>query len=154
MILADCSSSMRGEPITQLLAKLAKIWPGLRGAIILSFASETNEVESPECLPEPSGGTALDIALQRVKQYQPFELLIISDGEPDDAEKAANLARDLPCCIQTLFVGDERRSPEAVAFMHKLATDNGGRSLSRQVTDIAFESTVRDLLGLPAPLSL
>jgi hypothetical protein len=152
VILADTSSSMCGQPIIELRAKLAKLSPSMRGARILAFDSVVHEVESPEQLPEPSGSTRLDLAIERAREFQPFELIVISDGAPDDAEAALSRAREMPCVIQTIFIGDERQKPDAVRFMNKLAHENGGKAIVRRVTDVSFESAVRSLLQLPAPI--
>jgi hypothetical protein len=151
VILADVSSSMVGEPIRQLREKLGKVWASMRNARLLAFASDVIEIEAPAQLPEPAGGTALDLALECAARLRPFEILVISDGQPQLPEKALEIARTLPAAIQTLFIGDETRDPEAALFMRRLAAENGGRAISQQLSDNMFESSIRQLLGLPAP---
>jgi uncharacterized protein YegL len=154
VILADCSGSMTGEPIRQLREKLGRIWPSLHGARLFAFESVAAEVESPDRLPDhPGGSTALHLALERAAELHPGEVIVISDGAPDDAEAALAAARKLPGTVQAIFVGDEVRNREAVEFMTRLARENGGRVITRRLSDPAFEVTMRRLMGLPSPVS-
>jgi hypothetical protein len=151
VILADVSSSMLGDPVKQLRDKLTRLWPSMNGARLLAFSSDVIEVNSPSDLPEPGGGTALDLALERAAQLEPFEVVVISDGQPQDPDRCLEIARRLPGTVQTIFVGNEVRDHQAVLFMKRLASENGGRSLSKRLADPAFETNVRQLLKLPSP---
>jgi hypothetical protein len=124
----------------------------MRGARLFAFESTVTEIESPEQLPVPQGGTALHLALERAAELCPGEVVVISDGAPNDAEAALAAARKLPGVVQAIFVGDEVRNREAVQFMTRLARENGGRVITRRLSDPAFESSVRAVLGLPAPV--
>jgi hypothetical protein len=72
---------------------------------------------------------------------------------PNDPDKALAIAKGLPGVVQTIFVGDEVHNRQAVEFMARLARENGGQAVSRRLGDPQFESSVRQLLGLPSPVS-
>jgi len=152
VILCDTSSSMAGEPIRQLREKLGRIWQSLHGARLFAFESIVTEIDSPEQLPQPQGSTALHLALERAAELYPAEVVVISDGVPDDADKALAIASKLPGVVTAIFTGDEVHNRQAVEFMTRLARENGGRVITRRLSHPAFESSIRAVLGLPAPL--
>ncbi len=135
LVLLDTSGSM-GElagarrRIDVLAAVLQQVLPGAPGARLFAFDSIVRELDGASRLPEPAGGTALHVALGALAPLQPQLVIIVSDGEPDDAEAALAAARDLHCQIATHFVGDER-DHAAVAFVRALAwcsTDGMGQT--------------------------
>jgi hypothetical protein len=143
---------MAGEPIRQLREKLGRIWVSLLGARLFAFNSTVEEIESPERLPVPQGSTGLHLALERAAELYPAEVVVISDGAPDDAERALAVARKLPGVVTAIFTGDEVHNRQAVEFMTRLAKENGGRVITRRLSHPAFEASIRAVLGLPAPM--
>ncbi len=89
-------------------------------ARVFAFDNYTRELDGPSALPEPSGGTVLDRALEQIAAVRPEPLIVISDGEPFNAEAALAAARTLSTHITTIFVGDERNHA-AIAFLRALA---------------------------------
>jgi hypothetical protein len=145
VILLDTSTSM-AEPIgsrrrIDVLADiLCQALPSTPGVRLFGFSSAVTELEGATSehgvhLPEPAGGTALHFAIRHVAPLRPSRLIVISDGEPDDADAALSAARELDCEIITYFAGDERHHA-AVGFLRALAwcsADGLGRAA---VTDL------------------
>ena len=127
VILLDTSSSM-ALPVgnrrrADVLADILKALPAGAAIRRVSFNSIVTEVAGKEAWPEPGGGTALASALTFAAGLRPARVIVISDGEPDNAEAALAVARDLGaggCHIETYFCGDER-AHEATAFLRALA---------------------------------
>lgn len=78
-------------------------------------------------LPEPSGSTALHLALEHVHGIRPVPLrcMVLSDGSPNDVDLALRAARSLrPMVIDAYYVGPDGNE-EALAFMRELARSGG-----------------------------
>jgi hypothetical protein len=78
-------------------------------------------------LPEPDGGTALDLALAHVKELspRPTRLIVLCDGQPDNPMAALAAARGLkPIPIDAYYCGHDGNS-EAIRFMQELAAAGG-----------------------------
>jgi hypothetical protein len=125
VVLLDTSTSM-AEPIgsrrrIDVLADiLHQVLPATLGVRLFAFSSAVREIERHAPLPEPEGGTALHLALAHAASLAPARVVVISDGEPDDADAALAAARELGCEIITYFAGDERNHA-AVAVLRALA---------------------------------
>lgn len=96
----------------------------LQQYVILLFNSKT-EVFQGGTFPEPSGGTALHMALGATATLNPEHTLIVSDGMPDDEDQALEAAISLPGRISTLYIGSDDNH-EAIAFMRRVAAIKGG----------------------------
>jgi len=123
VILLDTSGSMAWTVGTRrridVLADILKAIPPRSDVRRVSFNSVVTEIDND--LPEPGGGTALADALTFAATTNPDHVIVISDGEPDNAEEAIAAARKLgPCRIETYFCGDEAHH-EAIAFLRALA---------------------------------
>lgn len=126
VILLDTSSSM-ALPVgnrrrADVLADILGALPVTAGIRRVSFNSVVTEIGA-DAWPEPGGGTALAQALTFAAAMNPAHVVIISDGEPDNADAAMAAARDLGargCQIETYFCGDER-CHAATAFLRALA---------------------------------
>ncbi len=81
--------------------------------------------------------------------------MVFSDGCPNDEAAAFLSAAALPGIVETIFFGDDGDT-HAKAFMEKLARDNGGRWLFKDILkgETLLGQDVRELLGLPAPIAL
>ena len=129
VILCDTSGSMAGSAgahtrihhVREALAQVAR--PDHR---LLAFSSHVTPMRTASDLPVPSGGTALELGLAAVAEHNPSATLVISDGEPNHAEAALEVAGRLPGRIDVIFCGDESNAA-AIAFMHRLARLGGGR---------------------------
>ncbi|MGO1303961.1 MAG: hypothetical protein ACTMKV_04165 [Sphingomonas parapaucimobilis] len=142
-ILADTSGSMSrpAGPVRRIDAlrrSLASVLTDVPGAATIAFSSVPRKLAHGASLPEPDGGTAIHLALEAASSDH---LLVISDGEPDSADRALAVARRLAgqgVTIDTLFIGDDSDTA-AIAFMRDLAQAGRGRSdgldISRHLGD-------------------
>jgi hypothetical protein len=133
IILADVSSSMATRDggsdqrrIDALRAVLAEVLCSAPDARIVAFCSIVFELPRPEVvpdvrLPEPGGSTDVAAALTYVGEGpKSGRLIIVSDGQPDDATAAFAAARRLaPLTIDTFYVGPESDFG-AIGFMRSL----------------------------------
>jgi hypothetical protein len=135
VILIDTSSSMdtlvgNRRRIDILACILAATMQGTSAARPFAFSSDLIELDNAVTehginLPEPSGGTALAEAFEKIAPLRPHQLLVITDGEPDDERAALNQAKLLNCVIHVRFVGDEGNRA-AVAFCRNLSLCSKG----------------------------
>jgi hypothetical protein len=125
IILVDVSASM-AEPVGDrrrcdvLDEILRQVLPASQDARVFAFSELVQEIERGARVPVPGGGTALHTALTYIAPFQPMQVVVLSDGEPNDAEAALAVARTLSCNFVTYFCGDERNHT-AVAFLRALA---------------------------------
>lgn len=140
VLLADCSGSMTtidNPPAVGLgarrIERLAEILGYLLSRVrlqgLVCFADLPEEIllEGHVAIPEPAGGTALHLALRHVLEMRPrpVRVIVICDGEPDDAGQALLAARLLrPAPIDAYFCGNDR-DVFAADFMRKLAEAGG-----------------------------
>lgn len=154
VILADTSGSMRGDKINRLRRELLAVWPDVPGARLLSFDSDLRWLDGPGDLPAPGGGTDLKGALVAAATVWPGEVLVISDGRPDDEQGALEAARKVPGTISVLFVGSDDDHGGA-EFLRRLATLGGGMYAHRDLAKhMALEGEIRGMLALPPPLAM
>ena len=150
VLLADCSYSMAwgddgrydrmgvqqpdftpagSRRIDRLARVLAYVLTYTRLQALVAFADAPVElpVSGRVALPEPSGGTALDLALEHVARMRPRPLkcMVLSDGSPNSPEAALTAARLLkPMVIDAFYLGPDEHA-EALAFMRALAACGG-----------------------------
>lgn len=149
VIVADVSSSM-AEPagaarkIDILRDALAAAPP----ARLVAFSDAPREIQDAEQLPRPEGCTALDLALNYVTGLRPGRTLVISDGEPDNEERALAAAEKVPGPIDVIYCGREDNA-RARAFMARLARVGLGRYEAHDIgkRPAALAPAVRALLG-------
>ncbi|HEY4207960.1 MAG TPA: hypothetical protein VGM31_14150 [Puia sp.] len=152
IILADISSSMaervgadsKIELLRKALTQLGLDWTKYK---LFAFHSFPQKCLDANTIPEPTGSTALHLALKECVIFQPQTTLVISDGQPDDAAAALKEADNLSGRIDCLYIGPEN-DVAAIAFMRALAARTGGKVVTK---DIAKEkqlqgSTIRALL--------
>jgi Mg-chelatase subunit ChlD len=154
VILADVSGSMRGDKIIRLKRELRAIWGERSGAKLMSFATNLHWLDGPDDLPPAGGSTDLAGALEAAAPTWPGEVLVISDGQPEDEDRALAAAKLIPGTISVLFVGsDDDR--EGQAFLQKLATLGGGEFCHKDLAKhSSLASELRSMLALPPPISL
>lgn len=139
VLLADCSYSMATHTasgkrrIDHLAGVLGYMLSRVKIQALICFNSVPVEVEiGPQVkLPEPEGGTALDLALRHVGELssRPERIIVLCDGEPNNAEAALREARQLGVPIDAYFCGDDGDA-YGIGFMTQLAAAGapGGRS--------------------------
>ncbi len=155
VILCDVSGSMRGKRIERLRQALQNLWPEIRKARLLAFSDEVKAVAEPQSLPEPGGGTVMHLALYAAAKLMPAKAILISDGLPEDQERALVAASCVPGVVDVIFVGDAD-DKQATDFMMKLARIGGGQSVVRDIGKSAalLAPTLREMLALPSPIAL
>lgn len=146
VILADVSSSMEDRDGTQFgmsmpprrIDRLAQVLDYLlkrvRVQALICFNDMPIEVPllGRVVLPEPAGGTGLDVALEYVFGLRPRaeRLFVLSDGWPNNPAKALGWAKRLrPMVIDAYYIGPDGLDAGA-EFMRELAACGapGGKS--------------------------
>lgn len=157
VILLDVSGSMADlaggrRKIEILRDALAATLPASPGATLIAFASRPEPLASLAALPEPHGGTALHLALDAAAVHRPRHTLVVSDGQPDDAQAALDAAERLTGRIDVIYVGSDSDAA-AVAFMRRLARTGGGSAVvhdvAKRTPPALLAQEIRGLL--PAP---
>lgn len=155
VILADVSQSMSEQAGSRskhaiLADALGRCDPDIP---VLAFASLVDIMQrdpstGAALLPTPHGGTALHLALQKARDYQPTHILVVSDGHPDNPSRALAEADRLgKVSIDVIYCGPDH-DREGVDFMRRL-TRHGGQyrhySATREPERIA--AAIRLLAG-------
>lgn len=97
-------------------------------------------------IPNPGGGTPLHEAIDFAKSEKVGRAIVISDGEPDDRQRALQSAKDFGGRIDVVFVGKPGSSGEE--FLKMLAEATGGESFTGDLSDPKqLTSKVMGLLG-------
>ena len=145
IILADISASMGSyangdrrkiDILREAIAAVTQNSP----ARLFVFSKSVRAVHA---IPEPENNTALAPALLHVQQFDPGVTLVISDGQPDNAKDALDVARTFRGAIDVLYIGPESDA-KAIAFMRQLAAAAGGEV---RVHDLAKLGNTRQLIG-------
>jgi hypothetical protein len=113
--------------------------------ILIAFSSTPKKIASPRDLPVPSGGTALEKALAMAGAKGPAKTIVISDGEPDDADVALAAAAVISGSIDTIYCGPDD-GVEAKAFLKALARIGKGSYTAAQGRP-ALGAAIRGLLA-------
>jgi Mg-chelatase subunit ChlD len=142
VILVDVSGSMHSQDApggrTRYAAALAELralqehLPGKLAVIAFSTAPQFTPSGVPAML---GGNTDLARALKfaRVADTGDIRFVVISDGEPDQPERALAEARQYHGRIDTVYVGPEER-PLGRDFLAQLAQAHGGQSATAACT--------------------
>ena len=130
LVLCDVSGSMQESAgggrrrIDHLREALAVV---LRpDHALMAFATGATWINSAAELPEPSGGTALELALALAATREPAATLVISDGQPNQPALALDVAKRVPGIINVLYCGPDNDA-DALAFMRQLARTGLGQ---------------------------
>lgn len=156
IILCDVSGSMgahdsrggktRYEVALEELAELQKRLPGK--CAIIAFSDNTLFV--PGGAPPLLGaGTNLAGALRfaQVADVPGMQFVVISDGQPDDPDKALAEAAKYKAHISTVYVGPEDDHESGRAFLQQLAARSGGQSVTADRAQELAAKTATLLLG-------
>jgi hypothetical protein len=127
----------RHDILTQAVANVAPRHPDARW---FGFSGDVQEIYEPQNgLPVMIGGTNLTGALKHLRTLAPSvqQLVVISDGEPDDGPSALTEALMLRAKISTIYCGDETNKA-AVRFLRDLtACSRSGMVGTALVTSLA-----------------
>lgn len=157
VIVADCSGSMderagRRRKCELLQAALDSVLPQVPQVHIVAFASHPQILPAGAPLPEPSGSTALDLALSAAAHLHPRRTIVISDGRPNCPDAALDAAAVLPGRIDVIFVGRDG-DHEAIEFMRRLARIGCGSVIVRDIVQSGqgalLAGDMRQVLALP-----
>lgn len=153
IVLIDQSGSMaaldapggrsRYDAADAELARLQREHPG--EVAVISFASWP--VFCPGGVPDRAGTTtdmAAALKFARVADGA-AQVVLISDGEPDDETKALAEARRYRNPIHTIYIGPERG--DGRAFLEQLAAATGGRTFGRGEATLLADSVSQLLLA-------
>jgi hypothetical protein len=141
VLLCDTSASMGWQDtwtgkrrIDHLAEVLAYVLSKTKVQVLCSFNSIVREhkLTTSVSLEEPSGGTDLALALRWCRNEvapEPEQLLILSDGQPNDPDNAIRAMRMLMAAwgkppVHCYFCGDDNDAP-AKAFLASLAALGG-----------------------------
>jgi hypothetical protein len=160
VILCDVSESMNlmaggKRRIEHLREALLAVVPTVPSAQLIAFGSIPTTIPGPEYLINPSGGTALHLALEAAAAYRPSRTVVISDGRPDNEWKALAAANLLTGLIDVIYCGPAS-DHRAIEFMERLARSAGGRVIVRDLRALSepgreFASALRSLVGPVGP---
>lgn len=163
MVIVDLSTSMRSPAFggkSRYECVLQAITPYTGRVQVLAFSDEVREMDANELPPPGSLGTYTDMtkAFQTAAFLEPIKVLLMSDGEPNNADSALDAARELAgqevanCIIDVLYIGPN--NPTAIAFMRQVAEIGRGRFFDFAIDSSSpalLESKIGSLLALPAP---
>jgi len=141
VLLCDTSASMGWQDtwtgkrrIDHLAEVLAYVLSKTKVQVLCSFNSIVREhkLTTSVSLEEPSGGTDLALALRWCRNEvapEPEQLLILSDGQPNDPDNAIRAMRMLMAAwgkppVHCYFCGDDNDTP-AKAFLASLSAMGG-----------------------------
>ena len=137
MIGRDASDSRtRHQAARDELRQLQSSLPGRVGVIV--FSNTVQFVPGGD-YPELNGSTDLAQALQFVKVADDcgIKIIVVSDGDPDDQQKALAVARTFKTRIDAIYIGPERES-RGRDFLQQLCKATGGKFVtSDHVAEIA-----------------
>lgn len=156
VIALDCSGSMDshdapGNKSRRVMAQeqLTRLQSSNQGKIALvCFANYA--VFSPAGIPVECGGTTnLAGALSYIQPCDNtgMKIIIVSDGSPDDPEKALTIAKQFKTPIQTVYCGPEDDREGGRAFLERLAASTGGTSLASDMPGLLEKEVTLLLKG-------
>lgn len=143
-LLLDVSSSMsiHIEPGQKRIDALRNIVKNIHHRMF-AFNTEVKDCFAGS-VPDPSGGTWLSPALERLKELGIAEAVVLTDGEVNVEDQAKTLESVKGIKLQVLYIGS---GPEP-EFLSKLARETGGSCTVEDLTQQAeLEERVIKLLG-------
>lgn len=153
IILVDVSGSMAAHDAPHGLSRytaaceeLALLQAELPGKIAVIAFSDRAQFCPGGVPPLMAKGTDMVAALRFVKPADGLDIriILISDGEPDDAEDTLRMARKFKSHIDTVYIGSERGRGRD--FLATLSGATGGQHLE-SVRPAMLAEPVRNLLA-------
>ena len=128
-IVCDISGSMSGNKLQSLQHTLMQVYkPGIK---VLAFSDDVYELDETDFRSlSTMGGTGLMLALDETWNVSPRHIILITDGEPTDAQPneiihEATRHSDIP--IDTIGVSEYGRRGYDPDFLRELARVTGGK---------------------------
>jgi hypothetical protein len=130
-------------PAIDELRRLAGMFPGVRK---FQYSDKIQELKPGEEIGNPSGGNNEPLAFTTLKTLGIKEVVLITDGHPDDEEASLKAAVGLK--ISVCYIGP----PPPSSFLLRLCKMTGGTYETCSLTSLKkLESTVKERLALAAP---
>jgi|SRR5215471_10274211 len=140
LLLVDVSGSMADwiqkthERKIDALRKVVATLRETHAVPTAAFGTRGGRVQLVDSIPNPSGSTPLDAAIEFGTQQGATHLVVVTDGYPDSQDAAFRAAREFGGPIDVFYVGDG--NDEGARFAAELAAMTGGTC---GVTDLANE---------------
>lgn len=157
VLLCDLSGSMesqanggrtRFQALVKAVGELLEQEPEAKVVCFNGKAWVTKDISEES----PDGGTNLAEGFRKVQTLNPTHTIVVSDGQPNNADAAIAAARLTPGVISMIYVGpDEDKG--AIAFMERLTRVGAGVGViddQRHATANLIGS-LKHVLALPAP---
>lgn len=154
VIVVDVSSSMeipdatgrrtRFDVASNELARLQNQLPGKLAVVSFSNHPQFDPSGKPDCR---GGMTDMAAALRFIRPVDGcgVRLILISDGEPDDASDALKVAKKFKTKLDTIYIGPEDGAGRD--FLRQLSEATGGASVTNEAAKLNLLSqNVRMLL--------
>lgn len=131
LLMVDGSGSMverikSGERKIDALRKVVNSLRETHHVPLAAFGVRTpGQVEVVDTVPEPCGGTPIDLAIEFGAAQGANHLIIVTDGEANDAQAAFDAARAFGGQIDTFYIGNGRDA--GARFCSQLAEMTGGK---------------------------
>lgn len=152
LLLVDCSGSMAegiaagGRKIDALRKVVATLQETHKVPIAAFGVRAPGQVEVVDVIPDPQGGTPVDLAIDFAKAQGANHIVMVTDGQPNDRGTAFASARTFGGAIDVFYIGDGRDG--GAQFAAELAEMTGGKC---GVTDLGkpkeLSATIAGLLG-------
>lgn len=149
MLLVDASGSMSdtletGARKIDELRKVVAILAETHAVPMVAFGSSVDLVRGD--IPEPSGGTPLDRALDYAKASGATHVVVVSDGHPDNPDAAMDAATRFGGIVDSFFIGND--FDRGAGFLRRLAELTGGATNLTDLLDPKqLASGIAGLLG-------
>jgi hypothetical protein len=163
VLLLDISGSMEhvvghsGRTRRDILADAVKNVHGRHpDALVYAFGSTVERVYEPgQGLPPTMGGTDLTGALVHLRGLSPRvqQVVLISDGEPDDSASALTQALLMSCKLSSIYCGDETNR-KALSFLRDFSNcSRAGMLGAAKVVSLAApaKDVAEEILQLTGP---
>jgi len=131
LLLVDCSGSMADtirhgeERKIDALRKVVSTLRETRAFPMAAFGVRcAGQVEVVDTVPEPQGGTPLDLAIEFATAQGANKLVVVTDGEPNDERMALRAASAFGGPIDVFYIGDG--NDRGYRFCVELAKQTGG----------------------------
>ena len=142
ILLLDVSGSMaqivNEKRKIDILRETVINFIGVRMFVFSTYTTETKYI------PEPQESTDLTNAFRYLKSYinKDTNLVLVSDGEPNDSESALNEAKSLGIPVNVVYIGNLGSSGED--FMKRLARLTNGKEITAETFNKAFQQQLTD----------
>lgn len=149
VVLADVSASMAepaaGRRKIDVLAEAMRTLP--HSSRLVAFSNLVTPIPDAAHMPQPSGSTALHLALDHCASIDATHILVISDGHPDSRTAALAAADRLNARIDVIYCGPDNDS-DGMMFMQRLAR-GGGAAHHHTLSDAQQLTAAVRRLALP-----